>query len=73
MKLKELVKKLSSATNEELDMQVVAFDVSTGKCFFLGEGRATTSSFGNSNAGWIGLEYSRASENYHITFDSMEL
>lgn len=64
MKLKELIEKLSSATEEEMNMEVIVFDIHTGKHFYPGKGRTSPSDFGNSNAGWI------QSKEYHITIDS---
>ncbi len=60
MKLKELIEKLSSSSEEEMNSEVKLFDVSTGNYFSPGGERSVAFEFGK------GLH----SEYYNIFYDS---
>ena len=60
MKLKEFIEKLSSASVEDMELEVKVFDMSTGNCFSPGEGRAGDCDFGKMING----------DDYHIFYDS---
>ena len=61
MKLKEFIEKLSSASVEDMELEVKVFDMSTGNIFSPGEGRAGDWDFGRGN--WN-------SDQYYILYDS---